>query len=184
MQKNSDPSNNKVKGREHLLLEKSSITYNYGEYSIDSSIPGIIKYHLREPSKLNIEDLPGPPFLNMFHIHNCNINIQDNLSGQLHSLISHSHGETTKCKKDNVTLPNNRNVSQKKAKKGFAYKLKRFIKDLGDEESNLFKSKSGLKSCIKIIQKLGSYYNRAVLWLSLVCPELSLLQIPKWLLGE
>ena len=175
----------KVSGKEHLLLEnifdRNSITCNYGEYSIDSSISIIVKYHLRESGHLNIEDLSGSPFLNTFHIHNCNINIQDNLSGQLHSLISHSYEEKTECSKDDATLSNNKKVPQTDAKKSFAYKLKKMVEDFGDEKSRLYKFISGLKSCIKTIQKLGSCYNRVVSWFSLWKP---LPQIPKWLLGE
>ena len=107
---------------------------------------------------------------NTFNFHNCNIDIRGNLNeladslkekGQIEEAEDLEEAVKSLSEVEECTKPEDVKT------KGFMNKLKRIIKDLNDENSNLHKTVKGIKHGIGIAQDIAKGYNDIAQWCGL-----------------
>ncbi|NOU19042.1 MAG: hypothetical protein HOO91_15910 [Bacteroidales bacterium] len=107
---------------------------------------------------------------NTFNFHNCNIGLQGNLNELAQMLLEKgADEESSQLKNLSKALKESKNCKNEDEVKetGIANRLKRFVQDLGDEESKLHKSISGVKQGVSIAQDIAKGYNDIAQWLGL-----------------
>ncbi|NVO09097.1 MAG: 50S ribosome-binding GTPase [Bacteroidales bacterium] len=107
---------------------------------------------------------------NINNYYNCNIGLQGNLN-ELAQLLSEKGAgeESSQLKNLSKALKESKNCKNEDEVKesGIANRLKRFVQDLGDEESKLHKTISGVKQGVSIAQDIAKGYNDIAQWLGL-----------------
>lgn len=112
---------------------------------------------------------------NTFNFYNWNIGLQGNLNELTQLLIESDQNEEVRELKNIVKfLEQSESLKSKQEvkKKGIANRIKRFLENLGDENSKLHKTIKGAKNGISIVQDISKGYNDIAQWVGLP-------QIPK-----
>jgi len=134
------------------------------EFSGDNANPNIA---IGEKSKISQKKTTNQ---NTFNFHNCNVELQGNLNDLAGTLRRKGEIKDAEVLEDAVEALSEAKKCQTPEEietKGFVNKLKRIIKDLGDENSNLHKTVKGIKHGISIAQDIAQGYNDIAQWCGL-----------------
>ena len=107
---------------------------------------------------------------NTFNFHDCKIELQgslNELAGKLSKKGKEEAAEELIEAAEILDKVKEDTSKEEVRKKGFINRLKRIVKDLGDEGSDLHKTVSGIRHGVSIAQDIAAEYNKIAQWLAL-----------------
>ncbi len=105
-----------------------------------------------------------------FNFQNCNIGLQGSLN-ELSQLLTENNNQEEAKELENVakaleSVEKCKSPDEVK-KKGIANRLKRFVENLGDDDSTISQTIKGVKNGVSIAQDIAEEYNKLAQWLAL-----------------